>query len=204
MVMRLPAVPFTVHVVTVVVMPAVNKIEWAAEPSSLKSAKVLEPAIVFEAVLAPRDHQILLKVLPPPENVLAVLVVLVILMVLVLPFKVSPVAVAIFHIVPVPERVHVPLPMVIVLVLLFDELNRPIVKFLLLAVRVPLVKVTVLVEPTIAASPKLNVPPTPLKVTGKSIVWPLLVIVCVPEVAPKVMALAPAVKVIPDARVKFP
>lgn len=55
-VIKLPDVPLTVHVVTVVVIPAVNKIEWAAEPSSLKSVKVLLCVIVFEAVLAPRDQ----------------------------------------------------------------------------------------------------------------------------------------------------
>ena len=60
MVIRFPEVPETVKVVTVWVVPAVNKIEWAAVPSSLKSANVLLPTMVFEAVLAPRDHQRLL------------------------------------------------------------------------------------------------------------------------------------------------
>ena len=60
MLIKLPAVPETVKVVTVVVVPAVNKIEWAAEPSSLKSAKVLLPVKLLEPVLEPRENQILL------------------------------------------------------------------------------------------------------------------------------------------------
>lgn len=77
-VMTLPDVPETVQVVTVVVVPLVNKIEWAApEPllSSLKSAKVLDPETVIDPVLVPEAaaaNQMLLYVFPPPANVLAV------------------------------------------------------------------------------------------------------------------------------------
>jgi hypothetical protein len=79
MVIKLPEVPDTVKVVTVWVVPAVNRIEWAAVPSSLKSAKVFEPAIVNDAVLAPGELQKLLYVFPPPEKVLVpVLVTLIV------------------------------------------------------------------------------------------------------------------------------
>lgn len=54
-VIRFPEDPETVNVVTVVVVPAVNNNEWAAEPSSLKSVNVLDPAIVILPVLAPRE-----------------------------------------------------------------------------------------------------------------------------------------------------
>lgn len=54
------AVPFTVNVVTVWVVPAVNSIEWAIDPSSLKSANVLLPEIVILQVDAPRaNHRLL-------------------------------------------------------------------------------------------------------------------------------------------------
>ena len=148
-VIKFPAVPETVKVVTVVVVAAVNKIECAAEPSSLKSVKVLLSAIVFEAVLAPRDHQILLKVSPPPEKVLAVVDVSVILIVEVSWPSVSPVIVAVVQTVPVPDSVQVPLPIVITLVFELLEENFPIEKFLLFASKVPLVRVTVLVAPTV-------------------------------------------------------
>ena len=65
-------------------------------------------------------------------------------------------------------------------------------------------RVAVLVLPSVMSSASWKVPPTPLNVTGKFMVFPLLVMVWVPEVAPKVVTLAPAVKVIPEARVKFP
>ena len=59
-VISFPSVPDTVNVVTVWVDPAVESIEWASLPSSLKSLKVLLPEMVFEAVEAPRENQMLL------------------------------------------------------------------------------------------------------------------------------------------------
>ena len=119
--------------------------------------------------------------------------------------KVSPVVVAVVQMVPLfPVNVHVPEPIVMVRVLEFEEENKPAVKFLPLASKVPLVRVTVRVEPTTISSANCQVPPTPLKVIGKSSVLPLLVMVLVPEVAAKVVALAPAVKVMPEETVKLP
>ena len=57
----------------------------------------------------------------------------------------------------------------------------------LTAVNVPLVIVSALVVPRVKLLPSCQVPPTPLKVIGKSNVAPL-VTVCVPEVATKVTA----------------
>jgi len=85
-----------------------------------------------------------------------------------------------------------------------EEENVPSVKFLLFASNVPLVNVTVLDEPTVRLSASCQVPPTPLKVNGKSRVTALVVIVLVPEMAPKVITLDPAVRVIPEATVKLP
>jgi len=59
-VIRFHAVPFTVKVVTVWVVPAVNKIECATDQSSLKSANVFDHEIVFDAVLAHRENHTLL------------------------------------------------------------------------------------------------------------------------------------------------
>lgn len=144
-VIKLPAEPETCQVVTVVVVPLVNSSEWATVPSSLKSANVLLPTMVLEAVLAPRENHILLKVFPPPEKVFAVLLVSVIFMVEVLPFTVRLVAVAVVQTVPVPDNVQVPDPMVITRVLALLEENAGVDTFLLLASRVPWVRVKVLV-----------------------------------------------------------
>lgn len=59
-VIRFPAVPFTVKVVTVCVVPAVNRIECAAVPVSLKSANVLDHDIVIDPVDAPLSNHTLL------------------------------------------------------------------------------------------------------------------------------------------------
>ena len=84
------------------------------------------------------------------------------------------------------------------------ELNVPNVQTLPLRSKVPLVRNKARVEPSVIASASCHVPPTPLNVTGKSIVLPLLVMVLVPDVEVKVMVLLPAPTVIPDARVSEP
>ena len=104
-------------------------------------------------------------------------------------------------------NVHVPLPIVKVLVLEFDEERLPIFTFLLLASKVPLVRVKALlvVVAISSASANCQVPPTPLKVSGLSIIFPLLVMVLVPDVAANVMAVAlPVAMVIPEASVSEP
>jgi hypothetical protein len=70
--------------------------------------------------------------------------------------------------------------------------------------RVPPVKVSALAVtgPNVKASRQLVVPLL-LKVTGKSIALPLLVIVCVPVLS-NVVTNAPLVSVMPDARVRSP
>lgn len=53
------AVPFTVNVVTVFVVHAVNRSECASEPSSFRSLNVLFPDIVIDHVDAPLENQTL-------------------------------------------------------------------------------------------------------------------------------------------------
>lgn len=65
-----PAVQDTVKVVTVVVVPAVNFIECATEPSSLKSLKVLDHATVSDPVLAHGAYHKLLYVNHPQLKLL--------------------------------------------------------------------------------------------------------------------------------------
>ena len=72
---------------------------------------------------------------------------------------------------------------------------------------VPLVKVKVLlvVVAISKASAKLHVPPTPSNVSGRSMIFPLLVMVLVPLVAAKVIAVPlPVGIVMPDAMVSEP
>ena len=68
--------------------------------------------------------------------------------------------VAVFQIVPAfPVKVQVPVPIVIVRVFELVEENNPVVKLKLLALKVPFVKVKVLVAPEAKASCKVRVPP---------------------------------------------
>src|SRR3989344_2210589 len=158
--------------------------------------------MVFEAVLAPLDHQILLKVNPPPEKVIAVFDVSVSLIVEVFALNVRLVVVAVNHVVVVaPVKVQVPLPIVTVLILELEDTKEIAVRLKLFALKVPLVNVTVREEPTVKASPNCQVPPTPSKVIGTLNVTPLLVIVFVPEVALKFSATVELAIVIPEAMV---
>ncbi len=61
----------------------------------------------------------------------------------------------------------------------------------------PLVRVTLLVEPVVKASCKEKVPPTPLNVTPAGKATPFDVIVFVPDVALKVAFAEPLVEVTP-------
>lgn len=123
-VIRLPAVPVTVKVVTVVEVPAV-KFTVCGGVSTLKSLKVFEPTKLNGHVPAP-VHHILLKVSPPPLNVFVCDVASVILIVEVHSMSVRPVIVDIFHTVPFPDNVNVPDPIVIVRV--FDVFDVNVVK----------------------------------------------------------------------------
>ncbi len=82
--------------------------------------------------------------------------------------------------------------------------KAPVVMALAPWVRVPFVTERVRVLPRVRASPSWKVPPTPLKVKGKSRVLPLVVRVLVPEVAPKVVMLLPEERVMPPERVRSP
>ena len=84
------------------------------------------------------------------------------------------------------------------LVLLLLELNICAVSVKLLRSNVPAVSVKVRVDPKVRA-PANWVVALLFTVTGKSRVRPLVVMVCVPEVAIKLMAVVPAVSVPPDA-----
>lgn len=120
-VIRLPAVPVTVKVVTVVEVPAV-KFTVCGGVSTLKSLKVFEPTKLNGHVPAP-VHHILLKVSPPPLNVFVCELASVTFIVEVHSMSVRPVMVAMFHTVPVPVSENVPEPIVIVLVLADAELS---------------------------------------------------------------------------------
>ena len=95
-----------------------------------------------------------------------------------------------------PVIVQIPEPIVRVRIFELEEENIPVVIFLLLASKVPLVRVRVLALPKVRSSPNSHVPPTPFRMTGKSSVLPLVVIVFVPEVAANVVTPVPAFNVI--------
>ena len=135
--MRLPAVPETVKVVTVVVIAAVKRIECATVPSSLKSLKVFDPTIVIEPVLVPLENHILLYVLPPPEKVAEAEEVSVYLTVDVFELKVKFVTEAVDHDVPELVTVHVPEPIVNVRTLAFELLKVGVETLKLFASKVP-------------------------------------------------------------------
>ena len=71
---------------------------------------------------------------------------------------------------------------------------------------VPVLRVNALLVavPNARLSYNWNVPPDQRNVIGKSIVFPFVLKTFVPEVAEKVVTLAQAVRVIPDAIVKLP
>lgn len=136
---------------------------------------------------------------PPPANVLAL--ELTILMVPVEELTVNPLLLVLaFQLVPV--TVHVPLPSTNVFVP-EPNANAPRLTLLLSALNVPLDSVTVLAEPTVKLSDSVQVPPTPLKTIGMSSVVPLLAIVLLPLVAPKVVVLVPVMVIVEDS-VKLP
>lgn len=89
-------------------------------------------------------------------------------------------------------------------VLLFEDENMPVVRVFAFRSSVPLVSAVVLVAPSVNASCNCHVPPTPLNVIGRSIVRPLVVMVLTPDVAANVVAFAPADRVMPDDKVRFP
>ena len=89
-------------------------------------------------------------------------------------------------------------PNAITLAVLPEELKAAAVSVKSFKLSVPLVNVTVLVEPSVNAPASTNVPPTPLKVIGKSSVLPFVVMVAVP-VSPNVVTLVPAEYVPPEA-----
>ena len=139
----------------------------------------------------------------PAEIVLLVLELSVVFIVAVLALSVKLVLVAVVQTVPVPLSVQVPLPIVIVRVLELLELNNPVVKFLPLASKVPLLSWKVLVEPVVKASCKVNVPPGASMVMFLSHVRPAFVSVKLPRPS-KVYACVEAVKVIPETMVSEP
>lgn len=145
-VIKFPDVPVAVRLVTVVVVDAV-KSTVCGGVSTLKSANVLDPEIIKLPVPAPVNH-ILLYVLPPPANVLVLLLASFILIVEVLWFTIKFVTVVAFHTVPTPVNVHVPVPIDKTLVREPVIETVPTVIFLSFALNVPLVitKPTVLTE----------------------------------------------------------
>jgi hypothetical protein len=82
--------------------------------------------------------------------------------------------------------------------------KRPVVSVLPFRSTVPAVSVVVRVEPIVMSPANCHVPPAPLKVTGWSIVLPLVVIVFVPDVAAKVVVVATDDKVIAAESVRSP
>jgi hypothetical protein len=86
-------------------------------------------------------------------------------------------------------------PNAIALVLVLAALNAPQVKLRLFKSIVPFVKVTVLVEPTVRALNKYHPPPTPLKVIGKSNMYPFVDMAFPVVVEANVQAFVPPVRV---------
>jgi hypothetical protein len=97
--------------------------------------------------------------------------------------------------------VQVPLPIVSVFVP-DPRAKLPIEMFHVPAFNVPFVKVRLRVEPKAVFPWKVNVPPTPLNMTGMSNVTPLVFIAC-DDVDPNVVVKLP-LNVIPAESVKFP
>lgn len=119
--------------------------------------------------------------------------------------RVALVEVAIPHaIVPDPKITTDAFVIVSVRTLLFAEENVPTVKVLPFRSSVPLVNANALVEPSVKASRSCHEPPTPLNVTGKSNILPLVVIVLPPDVALKVVAEVPAETVTPEENTMLP
>ena len=103
-----------------------------------------------------------------------------------------------------PVKVIFPDPNASVLVLLLLELNTPQLRVLLLISSVPAVTVNVRNVAIVNVPTIFTVAPGALTVRGLFIVRPLLVIVCVPDVAANVNALGLDVNVIPVDAVKSP
>ena len=202
-VMRLPAVPFRLKLLNVVVVPAVKRTD-AGCTVFVMLLNVFAPVIV--SAPAPPWLMVQLYVDPPPTKVLAVAAVMEIVPVPVPAVVVYPVGAALLNAVaaavgqisvpPLKVRSLVPVPVVYAV---------PTVSVLPFRLIVPLVCVSVRADPIVRASCNTHDPPTPLNVSGKSIVLVLVVIVRgVPDVDEKSHPFAPAVYVAPDAKTKSP
>jgi len=136
---------------------------------------------VFEPVIvkAPRPpwFSVQLNVDPPPTNVLKVAAVMEIVPVPVPAVVVNPVGTLLLNAVDVAAgQTNVP-PLKVKFFVPVAVVNAvPTVKVFPFKSNVPLVNVAVLVEPIVKASSSRNVPPTPLNVKGKSIVFAFVVI----------------------------
>ena len=105
---------------------------------------------------------------------------------------------------PAAMQVMFPIPNAMTRTVVLMALKRPVVKVLPFRSSVPTVKLVVLVEPTVRASASRTVEPVGEIPRGKSIVLPLLVIVCRPEVPLKTTSPVLAWSVIVEERVRSP
>ncbi len=179
---------------TVVVTPA-GSVTIVPVVVSVMSAKVFAPVTISSP--APPWLSVG-QVLPLPAKVLVLADVIEIVPTEAVTVSPAPL-VAAFH---PPAQIHVLEPKVSVLVPA-PRAKEPIVTPKLLALNVPFVSVKARAA-MLSASVTCHAPPAPLKISGKSSVLPALVMLLVPLVAPNVVALAPAVTVIPDAIVRLP
>ena len=170
-VIKLPAVPLTVNVVTVIVELAWNLMECGGV-SHLKSAKVAEPPPPSKSndpVPVP-ESQILLNVFVPPLNDFDAEVAFVSFIVELFGVMVNPLVVTEVHTLPEPVNVNVPDPMIKFLVILppptttdANVVSKPLKSTVpAKSVKLPEARVQVKV------SCKVYVPPAPLKTTYES------------------------------------
>lgn len=198
-VMRLPGVPDKVNALTVCVLPNVN-LTVAGCTVLVMLAKVLFPTTVRTP--APPWFSVP-YVRPPPWKVLSDALV----MLIVEPdaLTVAFVEVAIVHAAAPDPKTTADAPVIVrVRTPEFEDENVPTVNVLPFRSIAPADKVNVRVDPSVKASWSCHAPPTPLNVTGKSSVLPLVVIVLPPDVAMKVVADAPADTVMPEENTMLP
>ena len=201
---RLPGVPSISQLDMVWVVPVENR-KLVGCTLFDRVVKVLLPVIV--SAPAPPLLRVQLYTLPPllEEKVLALADVILMVPVPVPAVVVKPEANS-KKAIPLPGQVSVPPLKVRFLVPLKPAVySLPTVRLNPLRSIVPLVCVNARVEPIVSASSKRKVPPTPSKVSGKSRVLPLVLIVRgVPLVEANVLELTPALNVMPVDRVRSP
>lgn len=146
---------------------------------------VLDDVIVTVPVPALTQKDIVIRFVSVPRVIVLSVDELSVNFIVALPVVVKFVGVEVVHTVPVPVIDQVPDPVASVLVFEFVELKAPILKVLSFALNVPSVRVRVLVVPIVKLSARETVEVLFI-VIALFTVTPLVVIVCVPELAANV------------------